>query len=252
MIANHSAESSSSSRETLLVACAWGVHLFTASGAFLGLLAIHYAAQGDIRGAFAAMAIATVVDSADGPMARAVHVKERAPAIDGALLDNIIDYLTYVIAPLYLMIRAGVLTAGWPGLAMAAAVCLASAYGFCHVEAKSSHFRGFPSYWNLVAFYLFCLELGPAINMAIVTVLTVLVFVPIHFIYPNRTPALRSLTLTLGVAWAVVTLAMIPELPAHNPILLLLSLSYIAYYLVASFVMHALEFVGRDRPMDIA
>jgi phosphatidylcholine synthase len=225
----------------MMVACAWGVHLLTALGAVLGLLAIHYTSLGDIRAAFMVMASATVIDSADGPLARALRVSERAPALDGALLDNIVDYLTYVIAPLYLMLHVGILARGWPGIVIASAVCLASAYGFCHVEAKQAHFRGFPSYWNLVAFYLFCLHLRPAINMAIVGVLTALVPIPIRYIYPNRTVALRPVTLTLSAMWAIVTLSMVPQLPAVNSLLLVVSLSFVFYYFVTSFILHALE-----------
>jgi phosphatidylcholine synthase len=227
-------------REALMVACAWAVHLYTALGAVLGLLAIYYAARDDFRAAFIALAIATVIDSSDGPLARALQVKQRVPTFDGALLDNVVDYLTYVIAPVFVMIRAHLLAPNLAGLAMAAAVILASAYGFCHIDAKGDYFRGFPSYWNLVAFYLFCLRLPVRVNMVIVGLLAILVLVPIRFIYPNRTAPLRSLTLVLGTLWAIVTFAILPGLPAYKPILLYASLSFIVYYLATSIVLHLL------------
>ncbi|MGH7905121.1 MAG: CDP-alcohol phosphatidyltransferase family protein [Candidatus Binataceae bacterium] len=229
-------------RERVMIACAWGVHFYTALGSVLGLLAIYYANLANFRASFIAMGAATVIDSSDGPLARALRVSERAPNFDGALLDNIVDYLTYVAAPVFVLIRARLLIPGWPGLTLGGFVMLASAYGFCHAQAKGEYFRGFPSYWNLVAFYLFCLSFSTDINMIIVGVLAVMVFMPIRFIYPNRTAPLRTLTLVLGIAWAFVTLAMLPMLPGYYPIMLYASLSYIAYYFIISFALHALTY----------
>jgi phosphatidylcholine synthase len=228
-------------REHLLRLCAWGVHLYTALGAVAGLLSIDYAARGDFRASFIAMAAATAIDSSDGPLARLLDVRRRIPHFDGALLDNVVDYLTYVLAPVFLMLRAGILEPGFSGYLVGGFVMVASGYGFCHVEAKTGdhYFRGFPSYWNLVAFYLFCLGLGSLMSTIIVAAFAVMVFVPIKYIYPNRTGPLRRLTLTLAIAWGLVTLAMLPALPKHNPVLLYSSLAFIAYYLAVSFILHA-------------
>jgi phosphatidylcholine synthase len=206
-----------------------------------GLISIDYAARGDFRASFIAMAAATAIDSSDGPLARLLEVRRRIPQFDGALLDNIVDYVTYVLAPVFLMLRARILEPGLIGYLVCGLVMVASGYGFCHVEAKTDdhYFRGFPSYWNLVAFYLYCLHLGALAGTIIVAVFAVMVFVPIKYIYPNRTRPLRALTLTLGVAWGVVTLTLLAELPAYHPVLLYASLSFIAYYLIASFILHA-------------
>jgi len=238
MPATASAENNSS--RLFLLACAWGVHLYTALGAVFGLLAIHYAAIGDYRASFIAMAVTIVIDSSDGTLARYFNVKSRVPGFDGALLDNIVDYLTYVVAPMFLMIRAGLVT-GTIGFAVAGVVLIASAYQFCQTDAKTSDnfFLGFPSYWNLVIFYQYCLHLSAAVNEVILTLLSVMVFIPIKYIYPSRTRPLRPLTLTLGMIWGVITIAILPALPAVNPILLYLSLAYIAYYFIASFALHA-------------
>lgn len=229
------------SRERILRLCAWGVHSYTALGSIAGLLAIQRTADGDFRAAFILMGIATAIDSSDGPLARAVRVRQRTPMLDGALLDNIVDYLTYVIAPAFLMLRDGTLGSGTVGLAAASFVCFASAYGFCRVDAKTEdhYFRGFPSYWNLVALYLFCLRLRLAANIAIVTGLGVLVFVPLKFIYPNRTELMRPLTLTLAAIWAIATAGLIASMPAENPLLLYTSLAFVVYYFVMSIVLHA-------------
>jgi phosphatidylcholine synthase len=226
---------------TLLALCAWAVHFYTALGAVAGLLAIARTAAGDYRGAFFAMGAAVFIDSTDGPVARAVRVRERIPIFDGALLDNVVDYTTYVLAPAFLMLRAGMLGAGRAALAIASLVMLASAYGFCRTDAKTAdhYFLGFPSYWNLVALYLYCLALPIAINDVIVVLLGILVFVPVKFIYPNRTVPMRPVTLAFGTIWAIVTAAMLPGIPRPSPFLLYTSLSFIVYYFIMSLALYA-------------
>jgi phosphatidylcholine synthase len=240
-----SAMAESNGSRLFLLVCAWGVHLYTALGAVFGVLAIHYAAIGDYRASFIAMAVTVVIDSSDGSLARFFNVKTRVPGFDGALLDNIVDYLTYVVAPVFLTIRAGLVT-GTIGFAVAGFVLIASAYQFCQTNAKTDDhfFLGFPSYWNLVVFYLYCLGWGTIANELILALFGVMVFIPIKYIYPSRTEPLRPVTITLGIIWGVITIAMLPMLPAINPVLLYLSLAYIAYYLVASFVLHARELIA--------
>jgi phosphatidylcholine synthase len=206
-----------------------------------GLFAIDRIARGDFRGAFMAMAAAVFIDSSDGPLARVIKVRDRIPMLDGALLDNIIDYFNYVAVPVFLMQHAGIIARNRSGTLIAGFVMIASAYGFSRVDAKTedNYFRGFPSYWNLVALYLFCLGLAPAVNGAVLLILAVMVFVPIKYIYPNRTELMRPLTLSLAVIWAIATIAMLPMLPAHNPILLYTSLTFVVYYFIMSFALHA-------------
>jgi phosphatidylcholine synthase len=170
-----------------------------------------------------------------------LRVRERIPFFDGALLDNIVDYLNYVAVPVFLMMRARILPATTAGEAIAGFAMVASAYGFSRVDAKTedNYFRGFPSYWNLVALYLYCLDFATMLNAAIVALLALMVFVPIKYIYPNRTELMRPLTLTLAAIWAVATAAMLPMLPAHSDILLYTSLAFVVYYFVMSFALHA-------------
>ncbi|HYL60031.1 MAG TPA: CDP-alcohol phosphatidyltransferase family protein [Candidatus Acidoferrales bacterium] len=231
------------SRQKFLTLCAWGVHFYTALGAALGLLAIYSASVSDFRASFIAMGAATIIDSSDGPLARLLMVKTRVPSFDGALLDNIVDYLTYTVAPVFLMLEAGIIPASRWGLGLACFVMLVSAYGFCQTKAKTddNYFLGFPNYWNLVAFYLYCLGAGVIFNVAVLSLLGVMVLVPTRYIYPNRTVPLRPVTLTLGIVWAFVTVAMLFMLPAINPVMLWGALSFIAYYFVASFILHARE-----------
>jgi phosphatidylcholine synthase len=186
------------------------------------------------------MALATAVDSSDGVLARYFQVKQRLPNFDGALLDNIVDYLTYVVAPAYLMLCAGMLPARWD-LVLVSAILLSSAYGFCQTHAKTTDhfFLGFPSYWNLVVFYQFCFGMRPILNAFFVALFAVLVFVPIKYIYPSRTELLRRLTITFGIVWGVLVVYLLFTLPAPNQFVVWLSFTFIGYYLIMSIVLHA-------------
>ena len=150
----------------LHILSAWGVHLYTASGAiaaFAGTLAV---IAGNYREAFLWMIAATFVDATDGVLARRARVKEALPGFDGARLDDIVDYLTYVFLPVLLLYHARDLPGGAPGLVVAAAVLLSSAYAFASADAKTddSFFTGFPSYWNIVALYLHVATLGTTVE----------------------------------------------------------------------------------------
>ncbi|MBV8771333.1 MAG: CDP-diacylglycerol O-phosphatidyltransferase [Deltaproteobacteria bacterium] len=220
--------------------CAWAIHLYTATGAITAIIALDRIARGDFRGALIVMAIALFVDSTDGPFARSLNVRARLPFFDGSLLDNVLDYLNYVAVPVFFMIRSGIVSDHTAGLAVASFIMVASAYAFCRIDAKTvdHYFRGFPSYWNLAAFYLFCLRLPVMANIALLIALAVMEFLPIKFIYPNRTAPLRSLTLTLAFIWAVVTALMLPGAPSYNPLLLFSSLAFVVYYFVMSFALY--------------
>jgi len=115
-------------RENLLRFCAWLIHLYTACGGIIGLLALHFTAHDDFRTAFVLMAVALFIDATDGPLARAVAIRKRVPEFDGATLDNIVDYLNYVAVPAFLMLRSGLLVAGNAGLASAAFAWTSSAW----------------------------------------------------------------------------------------------------------------------------
>jgi len=226
--------------ERFLKCCAWAVHSYTASGAVTGILALNLIAHGNFHDALIVMAVALFIDSTDGPLARFLNVRARLAFFDGSLLDNIVDYLTYVAVPVFFMLRAGVVADDFAGLAVGSFIMVASAYAFCRIDAKTPdhYFRGFPSYWNLVAFYLFCLRLSVAANTGLLIVLATMEFLPIKFIYPNRTKPLRGLTLSLAAIWAVVTAFMLPAAPSYNPVLLCASLAFIVYYFALSLVLY--------------
>jgi phosphatidylcholine synthase len=218
---------------------AWSVHLYTALGAVVALEAIVSTVRGDVRGAFLWMAAALVIDSSDGTLARAARVKEVVPTYDGSKLDDIVDYLNYVFVPIFLAVETNLLPPGYAGF-VAALPLLASAYGFCQSAAKTADFffTGFPSYWNITVFYMYVLDGPPIANAVVLAVLSLLVFVPIGYLYPSRQPFLRPLTITLGVVWAVAAIVAVFRLPERSPALLYGSLAYPVYYFVLSFYLY--------------
>ncbi|NIA16004.1 MAG: phosphatidylcholine synthase, partial [Nitrospiraceae bacterium] len=181
---------------------AWAVHLLTASGGAAGVMAIVETAHHRWIAAFVWMIVAIAIDSVDGPLARLCNVKRVLPQFDGALLDNIVDYFTYVIVPAFFLYESGLVPPRC-GLPAALTMTLVSAYQFCQADAKTDDcfFKGFPSYWNVVVFYLFMMPLGGWVNLFVVAVLAVAVFVPVKYLYPSRTVQLRFLTLTLTALW---------------------------------------------------
>lgn len=219
---------------------AWLVHFYTASGAVLAFLATLATFEDAFRTAFILLIASTIVDATDGLAARWARVKEVTPGFDGARLDDIVDYLTFVFVPLLILYRADHLPAGW-GLAVCAAVLLSSGYGFASLDAKTDDyfFTGFPSYWNIVALYVHAARTPPVFNGVLLLVLVAFVFVRIGWIYPSRTPVLLGLTNVLGAIWAVMMLAvtyLLPEVPGW---LLIVSLFFPVYYIVLSLWLNA-------------
>jgi len=219
---------------------AWLTHIYTAMGAGLAFLSLEAIVSGNIREAFFWLVVALVVDSSDGLLARAFRVHDRLPEVDGAHLDDIVDYLTFVFVPAFLVYHTGRLPAGW-GMIVAFAVLVASAIAFSRSDAKTADhfFSGFPSYWNIVVFYLYAFDTPAGVNAAILLVLCLLVLVRIGYVYPSRTPTLRTLTVALGCAWGALLLYLLWQLPAIDRGLLSLSLAFPVYYTVLSLILHA-------------
>ena len=214
---------------------AWLVHLYTASGAVLAFFALLLIDQGGFQSAFWLMTLAVVIDASDGTFARRARVKELIAWFDGDRLEDIIDYLNYVLVPCFFLLRADLLPQN-DALWLAALPLLASAYGFCQKEAKTADhfFLGFPSYWNIVGFYLFLLQMPHRVNAFVILILSVLVFVPVKYLYPSRSPVLRGTTVGLGCLWGVAIVALIYQLPHPSAILIYASLAYPAYYTALS------------------
>lgn len=214
-------------------ALAWGVHLFTASGGVFGALALVAIARGDLPFAGVMMLLTMAIDSVDGAMARAVGVSVVLPKVDGRRLDDIIDFVNFVIVPVVFMAAAGSLT-HWFFIALPV---LASSYGFAQREAKTQDdfFLGFPSYWNILALYLWTLELSPVAGNAWLFGLSIAVFIPLKYIYPSKMKVLRNSTCVTGMIWTFVLAGSIwfPEFAARYSVVEI-SLVYPAYYIVLS------------------
>ena len=219
---------------------AWGVHLYTATGLVAAAgIAVLLVRGGDdsFRGALALMVLATLIDSTDGWLARRARVKEFSPGFDGRRLDDLIDFQTYTSLPLLMIWRAGLLAdtqAWWLLLPL-----IASAYGFSQVNAKTDDgfFLGFPSYWNIVAFYLYLLRPPAWLSLALIITLSLLTFVPWRYLYPSQRAPFSRLTNLLAVLWVALLLLILFRRNVDSRNLVLLSLAFPAYYLLMSWAL---------------
>jgi phosphatidylcholine synthase len=209
------------------------------------------------RWAFALMMIATFIDATDGTLARAIRIKEVLPGFDGRRLDDLVDFLTYTFLPLFLLWRADI-PAGMTGVLLIP--LLSSAYGFCQVSIKTDdgYFLGFPSYWNLVAFYLYVLQPMPAaVAVILLVTFSLLTFLPVRYLYPSQRGRLNRITNVIAVAWAALPVWVLTELPAdrlpsdgfeqRTRALAVASLFFPVYYLAASWTVSWRLWIGRRR-----
>ncbi len=212
---------------------AWGVHLFTASGAVLAAVAL-FATMGGSYGAAALLMLAALfIDSVDGTLARRADVATVVPNIDGRRLDDIVDYLNYVIVPTVFLLAIGAL----PHWALSALPVLASAYGFSQQDAKTEDdfFLGWPSYWNVVAIYVWLLDVGALAATCWVILFSLAVFVPLKYVYPSKLRVWRVPTVILALAWGALLVAAI-VFPERSRALHLVEISLLfpAYYMALS------------------
>jgi phosphatidylcholine synthase len=216
----------------------WLIHAFTASGACVGLLALLAIYQHHFLLAFWMMGAAILIDAVDGMFARKVKIKEVVPEIDGALLDNIVDFFTYTLVPCFFLLVSEVLPDYWRVICVMA-ITFSSAYQFTQVDAKTSDhfFKGFPSYWNIAVFYLFFWQMSPVINLIILLFLAFLSFVPIKYVYPSRldyltsSKFLRWTMVVVTVLWGIANTGLLWLYPASNYFLVAISLGYCLLYL---------------------
>ena len=215
------------------VAAAWLVHLFTATGAVLAFLALEATWRAEWRLALLWLLAALAVDGIDGTLARWARVKENVPRIDGEALDLIIDYLNYVFVPTIFIVRANLLPEPL-ALPLAAAILLSSMYVFVRRDMKTedNYFRGFPALWNVVALYLYLAQPGPAAGAAVVAILAVASFAPIHFVHPFRVRDWQPGLQILALSWAASTLALLWPGWGANALRLLLTASLVLTFLL--------------------
>ena len=213
---------------------ALSVHVLTATGVILAFLSMLAVMAGEGGTALRLLALAAFIDAFDGTFARRADVLKYTPYIDGALLDNLVDYLTWVFIPLIW---------AWVFLSVPVWVCVlclfSSLFGFSHTEAKTPDhfFRGFPSYWNILIFYLFIFQAGPQAASIIMLVCAVLVLLPFKVIYPSRTPQFYKTTLAFSGIYICMLGGMLYFL-TNSPLWLpIASFFFPLYYVVLSFVL---------------
>lgn len=187
-------------------AAAWGVHLLTASGAVLALLALDAVLRDDFRAALLWLLIALLIDGVDGTLARRLHVAEHIPRIDGAALDLVVDYLTYVLVPV-LIIWRGKFLPPMLELTLCVMILISSLYVFVRRDMKTEdgYFRGFPALWNVVAIYFVLMPPSSLTATLIVATLVVLTFAPIHVVHPFRNRDSRITALAAAAIWLLST-----------------------------------------------
>jgi phosphatidylcholine synthase len=184
------------------------VHLLTATGAALALAAALAAASNQWQLAFFWLGIALIVDGLDGPLARRRQVIERVPWFDGAMLDFVIDYATYVLVPAIILVRSDLLTQPY-GLIAGLVVAVVGAMYFADTRMKTpdAAFRGFPAVWNVLIFQLMVYHCPQWLTLLIIAVCAVLTFTGVEFVHPIRVKRLRPLTLAMSAIWAALGLA---------------------------------------------
>lgn len=222
---------------------AWGVHLFTASAACIGVFSLYKIYQHDYLFALWLMIITVIIDAVDGSLARLVHIKKVLPKIDGTLLDNIVDFVNYVITPcVFLLVKPGMLPPTYAPF-IVSAITITSAYQFCQDDAKTPDhfFKGFPCYWNIALFYMYLLNTSTTLNAVMLSLFCVLIFVPVKYVYPSRldyltdSKLLKILMHCCSIIYAISSACLLINYPDISNVWLSLSLGYVCMYLFLSF-----------------
>lgn len=189
------------------LAAAIAVHLLTATGAVCGLLALQCAASREWQAVFAWLGMALVIDTVDGPLARKLDIASALPRFDGAVLDQVVDYLNYCVVPAFIILESGIFEK-WVALVVAGAVAVTSLFHFADRSSKTTdgYFVGFPAIWNVACFYLFVFAPGPGYAIMLVVVLGALTFIPCKWVHPIRVKRFRLPTVAMGVFWSAAAI----------------------------------------------
>jgi phosphatidylcholine synthase len=224
-------------QERLQTARAWLVHAYTATGLIATFFAVRALLNELPQQVFVFLGVALFIDATDGPFARRWDVKRWTPDFSGRKLDDIVDYINYTLIPV-IFAYAFELVDGL-GIVSLPLVLIASAYGFCRETAKTDdgYFTGFPSYWNVLIFYLYLLDGAPWLNAAVLTLFAVLVWIPIKYV-TWKTDVLQTVTLVTSLAWSVLLLMLLVQFEQSAPLLIWGSLLYPLYHFGLSFYLH--------------
>jgi phosphatidylcholine synthase len=183
------------------------VHVLTASGGALGLLALLAACEDRWAASFGWLGAALIVDGADGALARRFEVDKVLPRFSGEDLDKVIDYLNYVTVPAFIVARCSIAPEALR-LGLALVIMTVSLYHFSDKDSKTAagYFAGFPAVWNIVVFYSFVLEAPPPVTAGLICACALLTFVPLRWVHPLRVRRLRPLTIAVTGIWAVTSI----------------------------------------------
>ncbi|XWX05559.1 CDP-alcohol phosphatidyltransferase family protein (plasmid) [Aggregatilineales bacterium SYSU G02658] len=213
---------------------AWGVHAYTALGGVLGVFALMLAGLNLVREAYVLLILQMVIDATDGLIARRLRVREVLPHFDGAMLDNVIDILTYAWVPFFIILNEQLLP--HPLWIVPGVLAALYAYGQANMKTDDGYFIGFPTYWNVIALYLYWLRPADGIAVLFVLVPSVLSFVPTRYLYPSKGEVLWRTAWTLGALWLALVLYLLSQ-PAPPLELILISGLFPLWYMVASFIV---------------
>ncbi|MDP2732402.1 MAG: phosphatidylcholine/phosphatidylserine synthase [Hoeflea sp.] len=186
---------------------AFSVHILTATGSFMAFLALVAAAEGRFVDMWWWLAVAMLIDGIDGPIARKLNVKEVLPNWSGTMLDNVIDYVTYVLIPAFALYQSGMI--GEPLSFVAAGLIVVSSaiyYADMGMKTDENFFSGFPVVWNMLVFTLFVISASETVAFLIVLAAVVMTFLPINFLHPVRVARLRPVNLSIFAVWSILSI----------------------------------------------
>ena len=226
---------------------AWAVHALTASGVVIGLLATLAVLKGDARETLLWLGLALAIDGLDGPLARRFEVRRLLPRFDGAALDLVVDYFTYVVVPALFLYQFGYFPEDW-ALPATAFILATSLYIFANVDMKTedNYFVGFPAIWNIFALYVYVLDPPKAATLAVTVALGLASFSSAKFLHPLRVREGRPITLAATVVWSVASLILILSTPDRPMPVLIAWLLASAWLIVQSMRR---TFRGPEQPL---
>jgi phosphatidylcholine synthase len=225
---------------------AFSVHLLTASGSFLAFLSLVAASEQRWTAMFWWLGLALLVDGIDGPIARRLDVKHVLPTWSGEMLDNIIDYVTYVLIPAFALYQRGFMGEGLSFLS-AAIIVVSSAvyYADTGMKTKENFFKGFPVVWNMVVFALFVTQPGEYVSFAVVVIAALFTFAPVNFLHPVRVERLRLINLPVFLAWcAFGAFALLQGMEADPVVKVVIAVTSVYLFFIGG-VMQLLPGLGK-------
>lgn len=186
---------------------AWAVHAFTLTGLVWATLAVVALLESRPHWMWLWLGIALVVDGVDGNMARKHHIKEVVPWFNGAVVDNIVDYLTWTAIPAAFMVMYLPLGPRPLAISLIILVLVSSMFCYANEAAKSRdyYFVGFPAAWNIVAVLLWVWNAPMAVCIAAIFIFSAMTLVPLHYTHPFRVERGRIANIAATFIWIIST-----------------------------------------------